>query len=308
MMIRPIKNTVTLILLLMTGLLLQACEQNTPAGNDDTVSLTSSYRVEYLSDMSMISEGKSVFSLQISDRASGNLLPGLNVSVMPMMTMTVGHMHDSPVGEVTDNGDGTYQATVYYLMPSTMMNGDPMGDWDLQVMIGGMAGEVAHFNPQVMMSMGDTVKATLMGQNDMIMGMMAPEKRKYFLFKESLMGMTGNHSFSLFLAARESMMSHVAVYPGAILNAGSADYELSVASVTVEVSTDTTNWSVAAANGNGYWSVTGLSGLVDGDTSDIYVRLSVNGERKTTDGNTAAGDGSNDYAVFSVTPGMTMSM
>ncbi|MCK4709485.1 MAG: hypothetical protein KAU21_12775, partial [Gammaproteobacteria bacterium] len=148
----------------------------------------------------------------------------------------------------------------------------------------------------------------LLGQADMIEGMMMAENRKYFLFKQSLSGMTDNHSFSLFLAARESMMSHAAVYQDAILNQGDINYELTVSSISVEVSTDATIWVSAIGTGDGYFSVSGLSGLTNDVEGTIYVRLTVNTEQKTTDGLQPAGNGTNDYGVFTVTPGMTMSM
>jgi hypothetical protein len=44
----------------------------------------------------------------------------------------------------------------------------------------------------------------------------------------------------------------------------------------------------------------GLTGLVSGQTNTIYVRVNVNGEDKTTDGNAASG--ANAYAAFAVMP------
>ncbi len=45
---------------------------------------------------------------------------------MPMMYMLSGHEHSSPHTGCSEVGDGDYQCTVYYLMPSEMM-GTPMG-------------------------------------------------------------------------------------------------------------------------------------------------------------------------------------
>lgn len=299
------RKFIAVLFLSISIFLIQGCDEVEDAV-DPTVSLTDSYRVKYASNMSMISEGKSTFTFEVSDKTTNVPLSGLTISVMPMMDMVSGHMHDSPVTAVTDNGDGSYEATVYYLMPSSMMNGTKMGDWELRIMIGGMGGEVAHFAPDVMMAMGDSVKATLLGQSDLIMGMMMPEQRKYFFFKNSLTGMTGNHNFSLFLAARESMMSHKAVYANVTLNQGDATYEYLVSPIVVEVSTDGSSWSAATDQGDGNWTVAGLSGLTDNVQGSIYVRLQIQGEYKTTNGSAPAGDGSNDYAVFTVTPGMSM--
>ncbi len=304
------KKFIQFLLLSFSLLVLQACnhEEDETDELDPTVSTTDSYRVKYASDMTMISDGKSTFTIEISDVNTGAPLSGLNVSLMPMMDMVAGHMHDAPVGAVVDNGDGSYEMTVYYLMPSKMMDGTVMGEWELKIMIGGMGGETATFHPDVMMAMGDTVKASLLGQSDMIMGMMAPESRRYFVFKNQLMGSTDNHIFSFFLAARESMMSHVAVYENVTLNAGDMNYEYQVSPISVQVSTDGTSWTAAKSSGDGNYMVSGLTGLTDNVQGEIYVRLTVQGEQKTTNGLAPAGDGTNDYAVFTVTPGMTMSM
>jgi len=268
------------------------------------VALSSSYRVEYVPNPMMgAMEGKTMFTLRISNNADDTAATGLGISLMPMMHMAAMN-HASPVDGCTETATaGDYACTVYYLMGSSMMGGMSMGYWQLKVMIGGMMGESVTFSPTVMMSMGDTAKATLKGQSDMIAGMMMPEKRSYYLFKDALTGMTGNHTLNLFVAARESMMSFPAVSVGTVLNSGDATYELTVASMAVEVSTDGTNWSAATDNGSGHWSAASISGLTNDVAGTVYVRLTVNGEQKTGDGAAPAGDGTNDYASFTLTPG-----
>ncbi len=282
------------------------------------LALTDNYRVEYLDDGAAPTEGKSSFRLKISD-ADGNASPGLAVSLMPMMYMS-GMAHSTPVADVVDNGDGTYEATVYYLMASSMMNGMSMGYWKLDIMVGG---EKATFYPNVMMAMGDSVKATLKGgQTDMIaamdmsggmdmghdMGGMAvsEEPRSYYIFKDALMAMSGSYTLKLFIAAKESMMSYSPVYVGASLASGGALAGLEVLSMNVEVSTDGGNtWTPATAEGTtGIWTATGLTGLADGEQAEIQVRLTVNGERKTSDGTASGLD-----AILLMTPGgMSMPM
>ena len=266
------------------------------------LALSSSYRVEYVPNPMMgAMEGKTMFTLNISD-ASGNPVSEM-VSLMPMMHMATMN-HASPVDGCSETATaGEYACTLYYLMGSSMMNGMSMGYWQLKVMVGGMMGESVTFSPSVMMAMGDTAKATLKGQSgDQIAGMMMPEKRSYYLFKDALTGMTGNHTFNLFVAARESMMSFPAVSLDTVLSTGTA-YELTANPMTVEVSSDASTWIVATDNGSGHWSTTGIAGLVDDVPGTIYVRLTINSEQKTTDGTTPAGDGTNDYAQFTVTPG-----
>jgi len=272
------------------------------------VALTASYKVEYVAGMMEAMEGKTAFKLMVTDAMSGAAVTGQDITLMPMMNMST-HHHSTPVDTCINNGDGSHDCTVYYLMPSRMMNGMSMGYWDLKVMVGGMQGEMAHFYPQVMMAMGgDSVQARLKGQLDEIPGMAMggdmpmPEKRTYYLFKDQLSGMTGNHSLDLFVAAKESMMSYPGVYTGKVLNTGDIDYELSISSMSVEVSTDETNWITATDNGTGHWLAAGITGLTDATAGTIHVRLSVNGEQKTTNGAIPAGDGSNDYTSFTITP------
>lgn len=262
------------------------------------VALSSSYKVEYVPGMMAAMEGKTMFQVRISNKADDTVATGLSVSLMPMMHMASMN-HASPTGGCSETATlGTYSCTMYYLMGSSMSGGMSMGYWQLKVMIGGMMGESVTFSPSVMMAMGDTAKATLKGQADMIAGMPDPMKRSYYLFKEDLSGMMDNRTFDLFIAARESMMSFPAVSVDTVLNTGTA-YELTANPMTVEVSSDASTWVAAADQGNGHWSATGIAGLVDDMAGTIYVRLTINGEQKTTDG--LATDGSNNYASFTVT-------
>lgn len=274
------------------------------AGN---IASTASYLVEYLPAMMGPMEGKSSFKVRITDHV-GVAQTGLTVSLMPMMHMEA-HMHSTPLGSVTDNGDGTYDLEIYYLMGSSMMGGMSMGYWEVKVLIGGMMGEMAYFYPDVMMAMGDTARAILKGQasgTDKIAGMAMAGMpamdmpRPYTLFNEGVTGTTGNHDVSFFVAARETMMSYPSVNTGTVLNSGDASYELTVASITVEISTDASTWVTATETANGHYAVTGLTDLTDGTTADVYVRVSVNGEQKTTD--SASVSGMNGYATFTITP------
>jgi hypothetical protein len=215
---------------------------------------------------------------------------------MPMMHMaTMGH--SSPVGKVVENSahPGTYKCAVYYLMASEM-DGTSMGYWDLRVLIGGMMGETATFFPRVGMPMDTTtVRALLKGQSDTIAGMMGPEKRSYYIFYKK----ATTTSFSFFLAAKESMMSFPAVSKGTVLH-NAAGTAWKVNPIAVSVSTNGTTWVKATDRGKGNWTVSGLSDLSSGITSTIFVKVIINGEKKTIDGTSAGG--TNGYAAFTVTP------
>ncbi len=181
-----------------------------------------------------------------------------------------------------------------------MMTGESLGFWELKVKANG---EAAYFYPGVMMAMGDTARADLKGVNDMVMNMMTQtmEARRYHIFKSSLNGMEGDHSFQVFIAARESMMSFPSLEDGIVLNAGELD-EMSVNAIDVEMSTDLSSWVIAVDNGNGYWTASGLSGLSNAIPGNIYVKLSISGEQKTTNG--LVSNGENAYATFTITPGV----
>ena len=282
----------------------------------DDVNNTSTYQIEY-KPLSMMDpmEGKSTFQIHVTDRVSGDDITGQQPMLMPMMNMAA-HHHSTPmpVPAVSEDGNGLYTVTLYYLMPSQMMDGTSMGYWDLKLTV---AGEEAHFYPAVMMAMGDTPKVVLKGLfnvdptiGDTIAGMLGDMSRNFILFNESLapagMGST-TYTFKMFIAAMESMMSYPPVYDGATLNGGTA-YELITTPMTVEVSTVAvptapSDWKTVNEDplGSGYWSATGLTGLVDGTEGKIHVRLSINGEVKTTDG--MAPSGTNEYTTYTVTPG-----
>jgi hypothetical protein len=281
------------------------------------VALTTNYKIEYI-QMGMMGpmEGKSTFQIHVTNRSDGSNAPALSTMLMPVMNMAA-HHHSTPmpVPAVSYDGNGLYTVTLYYLMPSQMMDGTSMGYWDLKFTV---ADEEAHFYPAVMMAMGDTPKVVLKGLydadptvGDTIAGMLGDMSRNYILFNESLapagMG-SSTYTFKMFIAAMESMMKYPPVYVNAVLNLGDLDHELTVNTMTVEVSTAVaptapSDWKMADEDpsGSGYWSATGLTGLVDGTEGKIHVRLTVNGELKTTDG--MAPSGTNEYTTYTVTPG-----
>jgi hypothetical protein len=267
------------------------------------VALTDTYRVEYVPGMMTAAQGKTIFTLNITKRSDGSAATGLTISLMPMMHMASDE-HATPADAVIDNGDGTYSCKIYYLMAS-MMNGVSQGYWECKIMIG-MSGETATFYPSVGMAMGsDTIRATLKGQNDdVISSMTGTEKRTYYLFNDGLVsGMT--YTFNLFIAAKESMMNYPAVSINTNLHDENA-VEWTVNSMIVTAATDSSFTSPVSAvdDGNGHWSVSGLSGLTSGSTGTIYIKMNINTMDKTTDGKTPSG--SNGYATFAVTPGSGM--
>jgi len=263
------------------------------------VRLTDSYQITYMPGMGMMAPktGKSKFQIRIVKRIDNTPATGLALKIKPLMHMVNGVNHSTPVDIVSESTTtpGTYDCTAYYLMASGMS----MGFWDLKVDItDGTRTESAMFFPPVGMAMGTTtVRATLKGQaSDLISSMTGTEKRSYYLFKDGLVT-ASTTTFNMFIAAKQRMMSYPAVSIGSVLSSPTG----TVTSMTVDASTDGgSSWVAALDNSNGHWSVPGLTGLVSGTTGTIYVKMTVNGEDKTTDGNAVAG--ANGYATFVVTP------
>lgn len=265
------------------------------------------YKMEYIPGMMDAMQGKTEFTLRISDD-SGNPVTGSMVMTMFVMNMEDRRHSTADVDcEESIVTAGDYECTVYYVMPSVMATGDSMGFWQVKATVD--SSQTAIFYPMVNMAMGDTTRVLLKGDLavDSISMMGSPVSRPYNLFRNDLSGATGNHDFELFIAPMETMMSFPALATGLTLNT-----TFLVSDVKVEFSTDETNWFEATyvgANGSGIWGITGLAGLTDGVEGKIYVRLYVdsNGtsgfqdeELKTTDG--LAADGTNEYAAFRVTP------
>jgi hypothetical protein len=248
-------------------------------------------------------EGKSTFQLHITDRVSGADVTG-NVPGLSVMMHMATHEHSTPMPTpaVSEDvsGGGMYTVTLYYLMPSQMMDDLSMGYWDLKFTV---SGEVAHFYPAVMMAMGDTAQVRLKGVDDKIMSMTTGDmvSRTYFMFNDSLTCTMVSCDFSVFVASQQNMMS----FPAVFVNGFLSGKELT--DVRVEISDDDgANWYQADDDGNGIWTRTGLS-LTDGMEDEIRIRLWVEldsgvGEYKTTDG-MVQDPGVNDYQTFKVTPG-----
>jgi len=272
--------------------------------------LTNTYKIEYV-QMGMMDAmaGKSTFRIHITNRQTEADVTGLTPMLMPMMHMaTMNHSSPKPVTAITEIGAGVYEVTIYYLMPSQMMDGMSMGFWDLKFTV---AGEEAHFYPAVMMAMGDTLQVRLKGVMDKVMGMdldgnMIMESRTYFIFKDNLVtgSAMGLYDFSIFIAAKEGMMDFPAIVDAGVLNPGAMnELTIDIANTEVTVSANGGAWSAPLVTANGVWSISDLA-LNTGE-NQIRVRLTVNSEVKTTDG-LAQDVGVNDYQTFTVTTGMSM--
>lgn len=277
------------------------------------VALTPGYRVEFIPGMTAAAMGKTTFRIRLTNRADNSPATGLtNITLMPFMYMAT-KSHTTPAMAVTESGThGTYDCTVYYVMP-TAMSGVSMGVWEVKVMIG--TADTATFYPYVAMSMGTTPLVKLSGvvdtsvpetpvYSDGIIGLTgAKETRTWFLFNDGIAreGMAATYTVKLFTATKEMMTSFPAVYSGKVLkNDSGADW--TVSGMTLEVSSDLVTWTpLVDAAGDGHWSVAGITPDAIGK---IYVRLTVNGLQKTTDG--AAVGTANGYQTITIGSGSRM--
>jgi len=265
-----------------------------------TVALTGSYKVEYLPGTTAAAQGKTSFKVRLTNPADNTPATGKSVTLTPKMYMAT-MSHGSPVDTCVESATpGTYDCTVYYLMAS----GPGMGIWELKVKIGT---ETATYYPPVAMAMGTTSRATLKGVADTIGAMMGmgTSPRTYYLFNDgSTFGMTS--TFKLFVAAADdaTMMKFPAVSSGTTLHdALNTAWTVNGGASGVQVSSDNgATWVSATDNGGGHWSAAGLTGLASGGT--VRVRLTVNGEQKTTTGSATLSATNMDYTLFTIVGGM----
>lgn len=275
----------------------------------DYITATSSFdtaeaenlKVTYTPPMMNV-HGKNVFTLTITDTA-GTPVTGLtaaDLKVMPMMYMA-DRTHATPMGGITELGNGVYEVTAYYLMPSRMMDGTTMGTWDLKVMANM---KTVHFYPNINMAMmTNTVRVQLKGVNDTILNMDGLEvPRPYNLFRDNLVqqGAGTNYNFDIFIAPMENMMSFPALIDGMTLTSGMGGTPYLVSGITAEASDDDGATWTAGTTGvaDGVWSFSTLQ--LNSGANTIKVRLTVSSEVKTTNGLAAVTD-DNDFTTFTVT-------
>ena len=292
----------------LTGL--TGCNDDDAVTNPNTVLTSATYSVELVPGKMESAMGKSQFQVTVTNSTTKAAVTAETVKLMPMMHMNSGKNHATPVdnkGVCTETLTlGTYDCTVFYVMADVDATGASTGEWDLKVMIGGMNGESVTFKPSVGMSMGGPAMAKLRHES-LAMGTMV---RTFQVFKSSLTGTTGDHTFELFTSTMEDMMKFPAVYPTVVLNADGM-MPLTINSMAVRVSTQSDFGSDvhdATSNAKGYWTATGITGLVDDKESTLYVEVSINGNvlNNSIDGKalaaTSTTPATEEYASFTVTP------
>jgi hypothetical protein len=276
----------------------------TTESTDNAVNSTS-YQAKLITE-EMIS-GKQSFQIQLNNINDQTPATSKTLSLKPMMEMNTGMKHSTPHAGCNETETlGTYQCDIYFLMPSITSTGMEMGTWTLELAIDG--NESLSFKPQVKPALGNA--ATLQGQNDQIAStvmadeeidsgmamsdetmdteMPMTEKRKYHLFLHH----HDENKLQIFIAARESLMQFPALSSGSTLSSNT-DYEIAVNSLQLQISTDKENWTTIVQESNGLW--THNQAIPSGN---IYLKLEVNGETKTTNG--LAPDETNTYAIITL--------
>jgi hypothetical protein len=280
----------------------------TPEPGTTPATPTTGYDVAYVQVGGGLAVGKSQFQLRLTNRADGT--PGVGLAdavvIAPRMAMAqMSHGAPVPADAVKESGTpGLYDATLFP-MASVDASGNAAGQWSLGVSVSGQP--AVKLDVTVGMPMGkDTTHKSLSNAADTIgsMGMNTP--RKYMLFRDTLAPEGGGHQLSLFAATiQEGMMVWPPLTPGLELKDAAGNVQLSIASVELSASTDAATWVPMTCDKNARCKAT-LSGLTTGVAGKAYVKMRINGQDYTTNGNAPDGQGdatkTNAFATFAVTP------
>lgn len=294
-------NVLALLAISSIGGLVGCSSSDTTTANKN-IELTDSFKVEYVPDEMEPTMGKAMFQVRVTDRISKEAASNETIKLMPLMHMNTGVNHATPVdnnGNCNESATaGTYDCTLFYVMADVDALGGSVGDWELEILVGGMGGESAKFSPSVGINPDGIPMMVLRNENLTANSMNGVVARPFQNFKSELTGFTGNHTFELFTSAMETMMSFPAINAATTLND-----TFDITSMTVKVSTDSTfaaDVSVASNDtSSGYWTAEAITGLTDGVEAQLYVQVTINGFVMKSSPDGVAG---NEYATFTVTP------
>ncbi len=279
-----------LLACLLLPLFLSACGSDSDSSGDANnsaefpkiLSLGDNYTATF--DMTEVTNGVADITVNIASK-DGQSLQGQAITLSPLMVMANGIEHGTPFENSMGTLDesGSFTGTAYFLMPSNMPSGDPMGDWSITVSFDTKS-EIIPITVDMMSSDVKTLKGS---DSDQVMSMSGgTTDRTYYLYNRdrhinSAMNM---NMFEVYVAARETMMDYQAIADGNVLNAGSM-HELTINNVLVKMCTSEcdleTNWITATAKDNHPGIYQGMGLGLTGDGSDmVMVRLTVNDEAK----------------------------
>ena len=283
-----------LLTCLLLPLLLSACGSDSDTTDDSSFPRTLNLGDNYTAtlDMTDVTHGVAEITVNISAK-DGQSLQGQAITLTPLMVMASGMEHGTPFENSTGTLDenGAFTSTAYFLMPSNMPSGDPMGDWSVTVTFDTQSVSI----PLTIEMLSSDVKTLKGSDTDQIMNMSGgTTDRTYYLYNRArhINSAMNMNMFEVYVAARETMMDYQAIADGNVLNADTM-YELTINNVVVEMCASEcdleTNWITAMAKDNhpGIYQGMGL-GLAGDDTDMIMVRLTVNNEAKDNGATTDA--------------------
>jgi hypothetical protein len=258
------------------------------------LSLTDNYRVEYLPASGGDLTARDSFRLKITHRNDGTPATGLASSIVLTPLMVMSSMSGSTTwpGAVTESTEpGTYSGTLYYSMASTGLD----MYWKLSVAIGT---ETAVFYPNVAaLPAGNTVSAKLSSNADKV----GASNRTYRIWRDTVAAGVTGYDVTVFLSSTDAGNT-LPVYAGALWSTPA----LALTAVTLQASSDGATWTTMTPIGNsGRYRADGLP-LAAGSTRTVYLKLQINGNDYTTNGNAPDGNSdlsrTNALASFSITP------
>ena len=278
-----------LIIILLLPLFVTACGSD----SNDT---------DYNVSLSLGDITKGVADINVSITSEDGTAAEGNVTINPIMEMASGMVHSTPVAQKSGglNNEGNFSSTAYFLMPS-----GEMGTWSVDVTF---AGITTSHDITVDMSMADRQQLKG-GSADQISQMEMSVARPYYLYDLGRHVSPNMNSFTVYIGARETLMDYKSISDSVVLNAGTA-YELDTASVVVEMCSNNCdieeNWRTAMSNSDAAGEYTADQLNLNNDNNDsVEVRLTVAGERKTSDGTQ---EGNNALFNFSASTAMPMNM
>jgi hypothetical protein len=259
------------------------------------ISLTPSYRVEYVPPAGGEFVSKDSFQLKITKLSDGSPATGLASIIVLKPDMVMGMVMGTtwPNATIETTTPGTYSGTVYYSMETMGLD----MYWKLNVKIGE---ETAVFYPDISaFDMMDTASVKFSNLSDLTTG---TTKRAYRIWRDGLTpGAVSTYDFTVFVSSTD-VGNTLPVFAGQSWTTSA----MAINIVSVLASTDGTSWTpmTAVAGLTGRYSINGLS-LAQGSTGKIYVKLSINSNIYTSNG--LAHDGgttvaSNAIQVFNATP------
>lgn len=283
---------------------LQPSQINVPISGK--VTLTPTYRVEYVPPTVGEFVSAETFKLKITKRSDGSPATGLASSIVINPYMIMGAMGGGGnwPGVVTETATpGTYNATAHYSM-ETYWGLDMY--WKLYVFIGS---ETAFFYPNVatFTNKSDSVSVSFYNSSDLTTG---TTKRRYKIWREALTAGTSSYDLTLFVSTADGTSTYGTVTSGTNypVYAGQTwtTSAFTVSSVKVQAYIGSAWVDLSPVGITGKFTASGLP-LTAGTQGSVYLRLIINGTTYTTANTGAVWDASdattsNAVQTLKVTP------